>query len=192
MFLCVALFGVMTIVFGLSRSFLLSLVALALLGAADMVSVVVRQTLVQINTPDAERGRVSAVNSIFIGASNQLGEFESGRDRRLARCRARRRCRAAWAPSSSCSLPGLRFFPDLAQGRSVANGIDDGTAGTRIQCRWSERPARLNARSVSVTVACNPGSERSFHRSVTDPSPAPLTSPPSHRSPTTFGQEFSP
>jgi MFS family permease len=78
MFLCVALFGVTTVVFGLSRSFLLSLTALALMGAADMVSVVVRQTLVQINTPDENRGRVSAVNSIFIGASNQLGEFESG------------------------------------------------------------------------------------------------------------------
>jgi MFS family permease len=78
MFLCVALFGVMTIVFGMSRSFYLSLGALAVLGAADMVSVVVRQTLVQINTPDEKRGRVSAVNSIFIGASNQLGEFESG------------------------------------------------------------------------------------------------------------------
>ncbi|MGA2380824.1 MAG: MFS transporter [Spirochaetia bacterium] len=78
MFFSVAVFGVMTIVFGLSRSFLLSLAALAGLGAADMVSVVVRQTLVQINTPDEKRGRVSAVNSIFIGASNQLGEFESG------------------------------------------------------------------------------------------------------------------
>jgi MFS family permease len=78
MFSCVALFGVMTIVFGLSRSFPLSLAALAGLGAADMVSVVVRQTLVQINTPDEQRGRVSAVNSVFIGASNQLGEFESG------------------------------------------------------------------------------------------------------------------
>jgi len=78
MFACVALFGIMTIVFGLSRSFLLSLGALAVLGAADMVSVVVRQTLVQINTPDEKRGRVSAVNSVFIGASNQLGEFESG------------------------------------------------------------------------------------------------------------------
>ena len=78
MFVCVALFGLMTIVFGLSRSFLLSLAALTLLGAADMVSVVVRQTLVQVNTPDEKRGRVSAVNSIFIGASNQLGEFESG------------------------------------------------------------------------------------------------------------------
>jgi MFS family permease len=78
MFVCVALFGMMTIVFGLSRSFPLSLAALAILGAADMVSVVVRQTLVQVNTPDNKRGRVSAVNSIFIGASNQLGEFESG------------------------------------------------------------------------------------------------------------------
>ncbi|MGA2639638.1 MAG: MFS transporter [Spirochaetia bacterium] len=78
MFFCVALFGALTIVFGLSRSFPLSLAALAFLGAADMVSVVVRQTLVQINTPDEKRGRVSAVNSIFIGASNQLGEFESG------------------------------------------------------------------------------------------------------------------
>jgi MFS family permease len=78
MLFCVALFGLMTIVFGLSRTFSLSLVALALLGAADMVSVVVRQTLVQINTPDEKRGRVSAVNSLFIGASNQLGEFESG------------------------------------------------------------------------------------------------------------------
>ena len=78
MFACVALFGIMTIVFGLSRSFPLSLAALAGLGAADMVSVVIRQTLVQINTPDEKRGRVSAVSSIFIGASNQLGEFESG------------------------------------------------------------------------------------------------------------------
>jgi len=78
LFAGVSLFGLMTIVFGLSRSFFLSLSALAVLGAADMVSVVIRQTLVQINTPDEKRGRVSAVNSIFIGASNQLGEFESG------------------------------------------------------------------------------------------------------------------
>jgi MFS family permease len=78
MFLAVALFGVATIVFGLSRSFALSLAALVVLGASDMVSVVIRQTLVQLRTPDAMRGRVSAVNSMFIGASNQLGEFESG------------------------------------------------------------------------------------------------------------------
>ncbi|HVO29552.1 MAG TPA: MFS transporter [bacterium] len=78
MLACVAVFGVTTIVFGLSTSFFLSLAALIVGGAADMVSVVVRQTLVQLSTPDAMRGRVSAVNLVFIGASNELGEFESG------------------------------------------------------------------------------------------------------------------
>jgi len=74
----VAAFGLFTLVFGASTSFALSMFALAASGAADMVSVVIRQTLVQLETPDAMRGRVSAVNSVFIGASNQLGEFESG------------------------------------------------------------------------------------------------------------------
>ena len=78
MFACVLVFGLATIVFGLSKSFLLSLGALVVLGAADMVSVVVRSTLVQTRTPDEMRGRVSAVNLVFIGASNELGEFESG------------------------------------------------------------------------------------------------------------------
>ncbi|CAB3671974.1 MFS transporter [Trinickia soli] len=78
MLYCVALYGLATLVFALSRSFGLSLFALALTGAFDMVSVVVRQSLVQLDTPNEMRGRVSAVNSIFIGASNQLGEFESG------------------------------------------------------------------------------------------------------------------
>src|SRR5579859_780480 len=78
MFLCVAGFGVGTIVFGLSRSLPLSLLALVSMGACDMVSVFVRQNLVQLNTPDAMRGRVTAVTMIFIGASNELGEFESG------------------------------------------------------------------------------------------------------------------
>jgi len=78
MFIAVAIFGVATIVFGLSRFFLLSLLALAVLGASDMISVVVRSSFVQLETPDAMRGRVSAVNSVFIGTSNQLGEFESG------------------------------------------------------------------------------------------------------------------
>jgi MFS family permease len=78
MFACVAGFGCATIVFGLSRSFVLSLAALAVLGASDMVSVYVRSSLVQLATPDAMRGRVSAVNYLFIGASNELGEFESG------------------------------------------------------------------------------------------------------------------
>lgn len=78
MFASVAVYGVATIVFGLSTSFWLSLLALAVTGAFDMVSVVIRQSLVQLQTPNDMRGRVSAVNSIFIGASNQLGEFESG------------------------------------------------------------------------------------------------------------------
>jgi MFS family permease len=78
MFSGVALFGASTIVFGVSHVFWISLVALFLLGAGDMVSVFVRQLLVQLETPDAIRGRVSAVSSMFIGASNELGEFESG------------------------------------------------------------------------------------------------------------------
>ena len=75
---CVAGFGVFTIIFGLSRSLILSLISLLLVGACDMVSVVIRAVLVQLGTPDAMRGRVNAVDMIFIGASNQLGEFESG------------------------------------------------------------------------------------------------------------------
>ena len=78
MFAGVAIFGLATIVFGLSKSLWVSVIALAVLGAADMVSVYVRQTLVQIVTPDHMRGRVSAVSGLFIGASNELGEFESG------------------------------------------------------------------------------------------------------------------
>ncbi|MBO0911057.1 MAG: MFS transporter [Acidobacteria bacterium] len=78
MFFCVAGFGAFTILFGISRSLVISLISLVLVGACDMVSVVVRGTLVQIATPDAVRGRVNAVDMIFIGASNELGEFESG------------------------------------------------------------------------------------------------------------------
>jgi predicted MFS family arabinose efflux permease len=74
----VAGFGVATIVFALSSTLWLSLVALFALGAFDMVSMVIRGALVQLETPDGMRGRVSAVNAIFINTSNQLGEFESG------------------------------------------------------------------------------------------------------------------
>ena len=101
------------VVFGLSTSLWLSLAALAISGGADMVSVVIRQTLVQLETPDAMRGRVSAVNSIFIGASNQLGEFESGATAALL------------GPVGSVVLGGIgtllvalwwtRLFPSLAQ-----------------------------------------------------------------------------
>ncbi len=83
LFTGVAIFGVATVVFGLSRSLWLSLAALAVLGGADMVSVYVRQTLVQIVTPDAMRGRVAAVSFLFVSASNEFGEFESGVTARL-------------------------------------------------------------------------------------------------------------
>jgi len=109
----VALFGVATLVFGLSNDFVVSLLALAVSGAADSISVVTRLTLVQLETPDAMRGRVAAVNSIFVGASNQLGEFESGATADM------------WGPVGSVVAGGLgtvlvallwwRLFPALAQ-----------------------------------------------------------------------------
>jgi MFS family permease len=78
LFVCVAIFGAATVVFGASRSLWLSLAALAITGAADMISVIIRGSLLQLGTPSEMRGRVSAVNSLFVGASNELGEFESG------------------------------------------------------------------------------------------------------------------
>ena len=78
MFVFVALFGVFTSVFGASNIAWLSILALGLAGAADMVSVYVRETLIQIWTPDRLRGRVNAVNMVFVGASNELGEFRAG------------------------------------------------------------------------------------------------------------------
>jgi MFS family permease len=114
----VAVFGLATVVFGLSTHFGLSLLALALTGAADSVSVVIRMTLVQLETPDDMRGRVSAVNSIFIGASNQLGEFESGS------------VAALFGPIASVVSGGvgtlliaalwLRLFPTLARRDHIA------------------------------------------------------------------------
>ena len=78
MLICVAIFGAATVLFGLSRSLPLSLGALFIVGASDMVSVVIRSSMLQLATPMEMRGRVSAVNALFIGASNELGEFESG------------------------------------------------------------------------------------------------------------------
>jgi Transmembrane secretion effector len=78
MFQAVIVFGLATIVFALSRSIGLSILALGIMGAADTVSVVIRIALVQLSTPDAMRGRVGSVNYLFVNASNQLGEFESG------------------------------------------------------------------------------------------------------------------
>ena len=109
----VAVFGLATVVFGLSQSFWLSALALMVTGAADNISVVVRLTIMQMETPDEMRGRVAAVNSIFIGASNQLGEFESGS------------VAALWGPEFSVVSGGLgtvlvaalwwQLFPALAR-----------------------------------------------------------------------------
>ena len=113
MFASVACFGLATIVFALSRSFTLSMLALAILGASDAVSVVIRMTLVQIETPDEMRGRVNAVNSLFAGTSNQLGDFRAG-------------VMAAWLGAVPAVLVGgvgillvvliwMRAFPALSQ-----------------------------------------------------------------------------
>jgi len=78
MFAGVAAFGLATVVFGLTHTIWVAMTALVVLGIGDMISVFIRSLLVQLDTPDEIRGRVSAVNSVFIGASNELGEFESG------------------------------------------------------------------------------------------------------------------
>lgn len=117
LFGAVALYGLATVCFGMSHQFWWSLLALAITGAADNISVVVRLTVMQMETPDEMRGRVAAVNSIFIGASNQLGEFESGS------------VAALWGPEVSVISGGLgtmliaavwwRIFPALAQRDSL-------------------------------------------------------------------------
>ncbi|WP_233800604.1 MFS transporter [Paraburkholderia sp. HP33-1] len=117
MFGGVLAFGLATIVFGLSHQFIVSLLALMVLGASDTISVVVRLSLVQLRTPDDMLGRVSAVNSLFVGTSNQLGEFESG-------------LTAGWWGAQPAVLVGgvatiaitllwMRFFPELRQARTL-------------------------------------------------------------------------
>ena len=117
LFLFVAAFGLFTIVFGVSKSVPLSIAALALMGACDMVSVYVRETLMQLWTPDNVRGRVTAVNRVFIGASNELGEFRAG-------------VVAAWLGAVTAVVVGgagttavaflwSRWFPDLKNARKL-------------------------------------------------------------------------
>jgi MFS family permease len=113
LFVSVVVYGLAVVAFGLSQQFWWSMLALAITGAADNISVVVRITLIQTETPDEMRGRVAAVNSIFIGASNQLGEFESGT------------VAALWGPEVSVISGGIgtmlvaalwwRLFPGLAR-----------------------------------------------------------------------------
>jgi MFS family permease len=120
MFGAVIIFGLATILFALSRSMTLSFLALLILGGADMVSVVIRSSLIQLETPDAMRGRVSAVNAIFIGSSNELGEFESG-------------VTAAWlgvvpaaviggAGTLVVALLWMKLFPALLQRQQLRTG----------------------------------------------------------------------
>ena len=122
LFSSVAVFGITIIVFGLSENFMLSLATLIVLGAADMVSIYIRHMLVQLETPDAIRGRVSAVNGVFIGASNELGEFESG-------------ITAAWFGLVPAVVIGgvatlvvtvlwMRWFPDLRNMQKFAEHAD--------------------------------------------------------------------
>jgi MFS family permease len=119
--MAVAVFGLATVVFGMSSHFWLSVLALAVTGAADNISVVVRITVMQLETPDEMRGRVAAVNSIFIGASNQLGEFESGSV-------------AAWAGPEFSAISGgvgtvlvaclwWRLFPGLARRDRLSSSL---------------------------------------------------------------------
>ncbi len=124
MFGGVFIFGGATLVFGLSTSFWISLIALTLLGAGDMVSVYVRHLLVQLETPDAIRGRVSAVNAVFIGASNELGEFESGLTAKW------------WGATRAVVIGGIatlvvtglwaRLFPVLWKMQTFPNPLADG------------------------------------------------------------------
>lgn len=118
MFASVALFGVGTLIFGLSQMMWLSLGGLILLGGADMISVYVRQTLVQLATPDHMRGRVATVSSLFIGASNELGEFESGLAARfLGPVGA-----AVFGGVGALAVTGVwaRLFPDLRKADRLA------------------------------------------------------------------------
>lgn len=118
----VAVFGIATVIFGLSRNMTVSVVALAILGAADVISVFVRQSLVQIMTPEAMRGRVSAVSGLFISASNELGEFESGVTARLM------------GPVGAAVFGGVgsilvtliwaKIFPDLRKANKLENEVE--------------------------------------------------------------------
>ncbi len=129
MLVAVTVFGVATMVFAVSTSLALSLAVLAILGAADLVSVVVRQMLIQLGTPDAMRGRVSAVNALFVGTSNQLGQFESG-------------VTAAWFGTVPAVLIGgigtvlvvlvaLKVFPELRAADTLTAAAGDGAKKAR-------------------------------------------------------------
>jgi MFS family permease len=127
---CVAGFGAATVMFGVSRSLIISVLSLVLVGATDMVSVVVRGTLIQVKTPDEMRGRVNAVDMVFIGASNELGEFESG-------------LTAQWFGAVPAVILGgigailatalwAWWFPALRQADKLVDSSEDGRVETEV------------------------------------------------------------
>ncbi|MGI4861301.1 MAG: MFS transporter [Janthinobacterium lividum] len=147
------LFGAATVVFAVSHSIVLSIIALIVLGAADAVSVVVRTTLVQLQTPDDMLGRVSAVNMLFIGTSNQLGEFESGTT-------------AAWFGTVPAvviggvgtilvSLLWMRLFPALRDIRSLEAAPTPAEANTKAQ-KQAEAGVDDPAAAATAAAAVNP------------------------------------
>ncbi|MBN9059727.1 MULTISPECIES: MFS transporter [Kaistia] len=117
LFAFVTMFGLTTIVFGLSSIVWLSVVALVLMGASDMVSVYIRETLIQLWTPDAVRGRVNAVNMVFVGASNELGEFRAGMS--AAAFGAVAAVVIGGAGTVAIAALWSRFFPDLRRARHL-------------------------------------------------------------------------
>jgi MFS family permease len=127
MFGGVIVFGFATVTFGLSHNLAVSLVALAVLGASDVVSVVVRQSLVQLRTPDHMLGRVSAVNSLFVGTSNQLGEFESGLT--AGWWGAQRAVLIGGIATIGVALLWMKLFPSLRDTRSLEREEPPVTAG---------------------------------------------------------------
>ena len=130
MFACCSL-GLATIVFALSKSFILSMAALAVLGASDAVSVVIRVTLVQLETPDEMRGRVNAVSSLFSGTSNQLGDFPRRRHGRLARRHSggprRRRRNPAGGADLDARISDASSFRQLLHEKDLKRPLDQPT-----------------------------------------------------------------
>jgi MFS family permease len=136
MFIAVGVFGAATMVFGLSTSPLLSIVALIVMGASDMISVYVRQSLVQLWTPDDLRGRVSAVNMVFIGASNELGEFRAGHGALIGPVAA---VVIGGAGTLAVALAWSFGFPQLRQIQSLDKDAEESRAALRADLERQEK-----------------------------------------------------
>ncbi|WP_339763716.1 MFS transporter [uncultured Hoeflea sp.] len=139
MFIAVAVFGAATVVFGLSKSLPLTMAALIVMGASDMISVYVRQSLVQLWTPDELRGRVSAVNMVFIGASNELGEFRAGVMASLIGPVAA--VVIGGAGTLAVALAWSMGFPQLRQIQSLDRDAEESRAALKAELDRQKKPA---------------------------------------------------